>query len=294
MANDLMSSTTLNCFTSRGNYAKWDDQDKWRDRDGVPLDEQYLVADHAFGLQAWIDGQPKLVPDNGNIDELNTAIPKEQWPKAYGRNGTEPPYKKVAVVLLINLRIGAVYRFVSPTKGARIAVEALQEQMEVMKLLRGASALPIVTLGERHMKTKEYGPILRPHFEVIAWKYVGGESGEAQALPPPDTPRLVGPTAEAIAPSAPTSPTPALAAPASPVAPTVPLEPQPHPIPAPETKPPSAKKPIPLSAYKQATMTGTAPTMKDVAPVTTEEILDDTLEDLSWDTSPSNPKSSPE
>jgi hypothetical protein len=268
MANDLMSNTALSCFTSRGNYVKWDDQDKWRDRDGVPLDEQYLVVDIAFGLQAWFDGQPELVPDDGNIDKLNAAIPDEQWPKAYGGNGTEPPYKKVVIVVFFNPRTGEVYRFVSSTAGARIAVEALQEQMEVMKLIRGANVRPIVTLGERRWKTKKYGLILRPHFEVITWTYVGGE-------PPPDTPRLVGPTAESTPPSTPTSPTPALAAQA-----------RPHPTPAPETKSPSAKRPVTLSSYKKAVMTGTAAGLTDVKPPTTEELLDDSLDGMPWDSEP--------
>jgi hypothetical protein len=274
-----MNNTALSCFTSRGNYVKWDDQDKWRDRDGVPLNEEYVIANLAFGLQAWFDGRPTLVPDNGNIDDLNAAIPKEQWPKAYGGNGTEPPYKKVVIVVFFLPRTGEVYRFVSPTAGARIAVEALQEQVEVMKLLRGANVRPIVTLGERHWKTKKYGRILRPHFEVVAWTYVGGEPGAAEALPPPDPPRLIGPATEPTPPSTATTPAPEPAPKPAQATTVKEPQPQPHPIPAPETKPPSAKRPVTVSAYAKANLTG-------VAPVTTEELLNDSLDDMPWDSEP--------
>jgi hypothetical protein len=260
----------LSCFTNRGNYVKWDDQDKWRDRDGVPLAEEYLVAALAFGLQAWFDGRPTVVPDDGNIDALNTAIPKDQWPQAYGGNGIEPPYKTVVIVVFFNWRTGEVYRFVSPTTGARIAVEALHDQWEVIKFVQGANVRPVVTLGERSWTSSKFGRILRPHFEIARWTYVGGDSGPAAALPPPDPPELIEPAPS----SAPTSaPEPA------------PVK-EPHPIPAPATKPPSAKRPISVSNYTRSVMSGTASGMTEVKPPTTEELLDDSLDDLPWDSDP--------
>src|SRR5262249_24469516 len=135
---------------------------------------------------------------------------------------------------------------------------------------------PVVKLRDKPFKKRGvWGK--RPYFDIIGWK-APGDGG--QTLPASSTPQLSGPAAAQPTPSA-------LQASSAPSASPV-NDPRPHPIPAPETKSASARRPVTLSTYTKAVMTGTPPIpgMTDVKPPTTEELLDDSLEDLPWDSEP--------
>jgi hypothetical protein len=273
-ADDGFGGSLSDLSARGGNYAKYDDQQKWRDRDGIDLHGRpYLVGSTAKGRQRWIDNRPELILDWANVDDLNAAIPKEEWPKNLDGE-REPPSKRVVVAILIDLATGAVYKFVSPTIGARIAVEALQEQVIVMRALRGSDVLPIVMLEERPRKTRR-GITLRPHFEIVDWKTPGGIRD--RAFPSAATPQLPRP-APMSEPTAPTR-TPSTQTPPTQTPPAAERAPKPHPIPAPATKSPIAKQPVKLS-------NDTLAAMGNVKPPTTEEILDDSLDDLPWDSDP--------
>ena len=60
-----------------------------------------------------------------------------------------------------------------------------------MRMLRGDNVLPVVTLGERPMKT-QFGVKSRPHFEIVDWKEAGApvlrEEAPKAALPPASKP----------------------------------------------------------------------------------------------------------
>jgi hypothetical protein len=270
-------SRPANSLARRGNnYAKWDEKDGWRDRDGVALTGQFLVAKIGEGLQNWENNQPRLKVEKPlpNIDELNRGVPVSKWPLDFNGN-PEPPWKHVVIVLLVDPVIGATYKYIHHTVGAHIAYDNLQDQVIMMRALRGVNVFPIVTLEDRPMKKKGGVWGSRPHFEIVGWKTPGGD--DEAALPAPATPQLTGPVA------APPSATPPVQTASPPVAST-PKEPRPHPIPAPATKVPSAKRPVTISAYTQAVMTG----MADVKPVTTEELLNDSLDDMPWDSNPTD------
>jgi hypothetical protein len=264
--------------SNRGSdYFRYDEDHGWRDRDGVPptgVKVAIKIGECAIG---WIDERQQVITQKPvDVDALNAAVPAETWRTNKFTGNKEPPYKAGIYVLLVDPETGATHRYVHHTVGARIAYEDLKEATAVMRRLRGENVYPAVTLDERPMKKK--GDIWgkRPAFTIVAWKSPGGERG--QPLPAPDTPRLAAPAAVAETNAATQTPQPA-----SPL-----RESRPHPIPAPAIKPPSAKRPISLSGYTKAVMTGAAPGMTDVLPPTTEELLDDSLEELPWDTEPSS------
>jgi hypothetical protein len=267
----------LDPFGNRGEIAKWDARAKWHDRDGVALPTApYLILALAHGLEAWFDKRPHLVPDEGQKDDLNNAIPREKWPKDFNNNNkVKAPYEKVVVALFVNPRTGTLHRYVSPTWGALKAIALLEDQIAMARLLRGPDVHVVVTLDERPWKTS-YGMSMRPHFEVVGYQHLGN-SGTVEALPPPDAPQLSGPA------SATPGPGPAPAQPTAPV-----QEPRPHPIPEPATKPPSAKRPISVSDYTKTVTTAEAnlPGLRSAAPLTTEELLNDSLDDMPWDSAP--------
>jgi hypothetical protein len=268
--------------SSRGSdYFRYDEDNGWRDRDGVAPKGVKVVVKIGECAIAWVENRQVVITKPFNLDELNASIPVKDWPVNKFTGNQEPPYKLGVFVLMVDPTAGATHRFVHHTDGARIAYEDLKEATAVMRKLRDIKNLyPIVELSERPMRKRgKWGK--RPHFEIVGWKTSDGDGG--RALPPPATPLL---PASAPAPGS----TPAPEQPAS-ATPSAPQEPRPHPTPAPATKPPSAKRPVTVSAYTKATLTGTAPMpgMTDVMPPTTEELLDDSLEDLPWD---SDPKSS--
>ena len=265
MSNDLTPPEdgfggSLGDLTKRvNNFARWNDTQHWRDRDGIALTGQYLVGAVDEGLQHWKDKVPKLLLDKPLTDPdlLNSEIPVTEWEKGL-TGGPEPPWHKVVLVLLIDPATGALYKFISHTWGARIAFDLLQEAVIVMRSLRGAQVLPLVNLSERPMKTK-FGTGMRPHFEIIGWKTPGGDPA---AIPPKPTLQIAGP----VATSTPTTSTrPATPAPSTPTAPpTKPAQPR------------QPKPPVNLSDYTMAVM-------GEVKPVTTEEFLNDSLDGLPWD-----------
>jgi hypothetical protein len=118
-------------------------------------------------------------------DDLNSAIPIDQWET--GIDGQKrPPWADTVVVYTINPATGSFYTYVSSTTGGRIAVDHLKESVAGMRMLRSDRVLPLVTLGERPMKTR-FGGKSRPHFEIVGWKEAGApvlrEGAPKAALP---------------------------------------------------------------------------------------------------------------
>jgi hypothetical protein len=174
--------------TIKGTQRVGNDAQHWRDRDGQKAPAQLLVVGVDAILQRWLEGLPQVIRDKPlpNPDDLNAAIPVSEW--EIGIDGQKrPPWADTAVVYFIDPNTGAFYTFVSSTKGGRIAVEHLRESVEGMGMLRGGRVLPLVTLGERPMKTR-FGTKSRPHFEIVDWKEAGvpvlGEEAPKAALPP--------------------------------------------------------------------------------------------------------------
>ncbi len=162
----------------------------WTDRDkrAIPSSTRLLALSTHQLLQRWQDGQPaETIPKRPgeslpNIDELNAAIPREQWEP--GLDGApRPPWQKQYSVYLLDCVSAEQYTFTNCTVGARIAVENLKDKVKWMRAMRGADVFPVVELSSAPMKTRK-GAKIRPEFRVVAWRQLGnGEPGPAIAEP---------------------------------------------------------------------------------------------------------------
>jgi hypothetical protein len=149
---------------------------RWFDRDGIelPAGTKMLALGTAEVLQLFLDGKwvkdikEQPFPD---LDELNAAIPHEQWSE--GKNGPRPPWSHQYIAYLLNETDGALYTSINNTVGQEIAVRRLTEKVRWMRRLRGANIRPIVALDHRAMPTKR-GPKLRPEFTIVDWRDLGG------------------------------------------------------------------------------------------------------------------------
>lgn len=256
--NDGFTGSINSGRVGKGSFLKWSDSQHWLDRDGLVPPSPLLVVGVNEILQRWCDGKPTTIEDKPLPDpeELNAAIPMEEW--EVGIDGKpRKPWQHTVLVYFVNPATGEIYTYSAATIGAHIAHDQLKESVITMRALRDQKCMPLVNLSERPMKTN-FGMRMRPHFEIVDWKTPGspGDSGEA-ALPKPSAPQLTGPLAAR-------TPGPKVAA-ASATPGTA--TPQPRP----------GKPPIRFSGA--STVAG----MSDVKPVTTEELLNNSLEDVPWD-----------
>ncbi len=231
-----------------GTAAMWNAESKWTDRDGLPIPPApKLVIGMRRIVRRWLDHKPIDITEQPlpDVDLLNAAIPKP-WPP--GLNGQEePPYAVHYVVQFCDPQTGQLYTFVNKTYGTKLAYEQLEEQITVMRALRGANVVPVVLLDQAPMKTRNFGTKLRPHFKVVDFKVPPGSGADGERLMPQSPmPQLSGETGAAAPASKPdTSAPPALAS---------------RPSPAPETK-----------------AAVTLDQMKSAKPVTVGEIINDEL-----------------
>ena len=186
--NDGFNGSFSSDRTIKGTQLVWNDAQHWRDHDGQKAPAQLLVVGVDAILQRWKEGLPEVIRDKPlpDPDDLNAGIPVSEWET--GIDGQKrAPWADTVVVYCIDPSTGSFYTYVSSTTGGRIAVDHLKESVAGMRMLRGGRVLPVVTLGERPMKTK-FGIKSRPHFEIVDWKEAGApllkEEAPKAALPP--------------------------------------------------------------------------------------------------------------
>jgi hypothetical protein len=206
---------------TRGTPARWDETKSWTDRDGLPLPDTMLVIGYTTILRRWKDHKPEDKTEHPlpNPDELNAAIPVAEW--EIGRDGTpQKPWKLTYLVYLVDLKTGSLFTYANSTYGAMLAYTNLEEQIAVMRMLRGEHVFPIVHLEKRPMPTA-YGMKSRPHFHPVDWR----SPGSFQAVSQAPTPQISGPSTATPPPtpatpsSTPATPTasPPTSAPSSPI-----------------------------------------------------------------------------
>ena len=198
----------------RGNIAKWAASTGWTDRDGLPIPETMLVIGYTTVLRRWKDSRPEYITEHplSDPDVLNAAIPIAEWET--GLDGKpRRPWTLTYVVYLVDLQTAALFTYAHDTYGASQAYNQLEEQIDVMRMLRGEHVFPIVHLEKRPWKSQTYGMQMRPHFQVIDWRASGGSLGGTPAVSPSPTPQLTGPLA-ATPPAATPASAPAAATPA--------------------------------------------------------------------------------
>jgi len=200
----------------RGNPARWNETAKWIDRDGLPLPSQMLVAGFTTELRCWKDKKLEKITEHPlpNPADLNTAIPISEWET--GLDGRpRAPWALTYVVYLIDLDRGALYSYANNTFGARLLYENLEEQVTVMRMIRGNHVLPIVRLEQRPMKT-QYGMKTRPHLHIIDWRAPGDGGDPPKPVSQSPTPQISGPSTATPPTSAPATPSATASAPTAP------------------------------------------------------------------------------
>jgi hypothetical protein len=225
----------------RGISLNWTDAEHWTDRDKLSQPSPLLAIGCKEALERWkgrraesIDTLP--LPDP---DQLNAAIPIEEWEVGVD-NKPRKPWAHVVAVYFVNAATGELYSYVAATVGAHIAFEALREAVIMMRMLRGAKCMPLVSLAEKPWRTS-FGLRRRPDFRIVGWKTPGDDNKAIAARP---LPQLTGGAAEAV----PTSVTPA-------------------------TSPPPQRQTKPSVNFTDETLA----LIEDVVPPTSSEILDDEL-----------------
>ena len=184
-----------------GTPAMWNAEAKWVDRDGLPIPPTpKLVLGMRTILRRWDNKKPTDIMEHPlpDVDELNATVLKP-WPT--GLNGQEePPWARYYVVYFCDPQTGQIYTFCNKTYGAKLAYEKLEEQIAVVRALRGDNVVPVVLLGQLPMKTVNFGMKSRPHFRVIDFKVPpgGGGDGEGELMPQSPTPQLSGPTGAVV------------------------------------------------------------------------------------------------
>jgi hypothetical protein len=227
---------------TRGIIARWSATTGWVDRDGLPLPDTMLVMGFTTVLRRWKDKKPEYITEHPLPDpkQLNAAIPVAEWEVGLDGKPCEP-WKLTCVIYIVDVfKTGALYTYAHDTWGAMQAYNNLEEQIVIMRMLRGEHVFPIVHLEKRPWKSQKYGMQTRPHLQPTGdWRSPGGSP----------TSQLSGP--------------PTLTRPAStPTTPTTPSTSTPPPLPA---APPAA----PASTLLEHT--------KPVKPVTVAELIADEL-----------------
>jgi hypothetical protein len=174
----------------RGGIAKWAASTGWVDRDGLPLPGTMLVIGYTTVLRRWKDKRPEYITELPlpNPDELNAAIPLEEWET--GLDGKpRKPWAYCYVVYLVDLNTAALFTYAHDTFGAMQAYTNLEERIAVMRILRGEFVFPIVRLERRQWRSAQYGLQQRPHFEPTGdWRSPGG----FQTVAPSPAPQISG------------------------------------------------------------------------------------------------------
>jgi hypothetical protein len=174
----LIHGSLLKCVDGR-----WSTQDA-PDMTGTQL----LALMTAKAIQRWQLKEPvETIVDSSaglpDIDELNAAIPRDEWEP--GLDGQpRPPWQKQYVVYLLDPSDASIYTFANSTVGSRIAWEKLRDRVNWMRALRGAAVFPLITLDSRRMKTG-FGKKLRPEFAHAAWRDLGNTGSPAVESAPP-------------------------------------------------------------------------------------------------------------
>jgi hypothetical protein len=236
---------------TRGIPARWAETTGWVDRDGLPMSSPILVVGYTTVLRRWKDNKPEDITEHPLPDpeQLNLAIPVAKW--ELGMDGKpRKPWALTYVIYMVNLKNGALFTYANSTFGAMLCYTQLEEQVAVMRMLRGEQVYPIAKLERRPMKTA-FGMKTRPHLEIIDWRAPGGS---VLTVPQSPSPQLTGPASPA------TPATPAASTPTSSTSPST-------------ATPPTTPPPASPASSASAVLDNTKP----VKPVTVAELVADEI-----------------
>jgi hypothetical protein len=148
----------------------------WQRRDGgtLSLDDPMLVMGTARFSRNWGPPIETIVHRSGvtppDLAELNAAIPRSAWP-SFGGQQVEP-WRKYYLVFLLRITDATLFHYYSAAISARLMIRSIEERVELMQMLRGASVLPLVKLADRPFTT-QFGERRAPELGVIGWRQLG-------------------------------------------------------------------------------------------------------------------------
>jgi len=118
------------------------------------------VADRKMGRAAERFAPPER-------DELGD-MDKSEW--EYRDGEAVDPWTFQHLLPLEHTETGEVYVFTTSSIGGRIATEQVVQAYAKRLRHTGSRSLPTIRLVVTEMKSKKYGDVPRPHFEVIGWE----------------------------------------------------------------------------------------------------------------------------
>jgi hypothetical protein len=139
---------------------------------GMPIDDNYrpiaIAVAHTYTRwqnRSVIDEiADKPLPD---LDELNAAIPKEEW--ELDMDGKpRPPWSSTFKIFFLDPTTGERSIYATSTIGGKIAWGRLVDKVKWIRRLRGENVLPRVALDVAPMKTR-FGMKKRPEFKFLEW-----------------------------------------------------------------------------------------------------------------------------
>src|SRR5215472_2813691 len=186
----------------QGTLLKFSNTAQWvtRDEDEISSDLELIAVDVQRVVQKWQDGLPAetriLEPGEKfpDLEALNAAVPQSEWVE--GPDGKlRGPWQAQHILYLLDPATMDKYTFPTGTVGGRIAIGDLRDKLVWMRRTQGPNVYPVVTLSDKHMKTR-FGSRPRPHFNIVKWTRLGGEGGAVEALPAPTSAPTLQPVQE--------------------------------------------------------------------------------------------------
>jgi len=103
-------------------------------------------------------------PERNELGDTDQA----QWEVRDGE--LKDPWTFQHLLPFENPETGEVYVFTTSSIGGQIATEALAREWAKRIRRTGSRAMPMIRLGVTQMRTKKYGDVARPCFEVVGWE----------------------------------------------------------------------------------------------------------------------------
>jgi hypothetical protein len=153
----------------KGEYKVMDDK--------VPLGTQYIA--HTTQLTfAWVKFVDNKVVDKRHGKAADRFVPpkreelgdndQSKWEIRDGE--MKDPWSFQHLLPLEDPETGEVVIFTTSSIGGQVATQELVRAYAQRVRRKGSSALPIVELAVAKLKTRKFGDVARPHFEVTGWE----------------------------------------------------------------------------------------------------------------------------
>jgi hypothetical protein len=144
----------------------------------VPLGTEYVA--HAGQLAfSWIKFLGNQVIERRQGRAADRFVPPEReelgdldesrWERD-DRGNPKDPWTFQHLMPFENPETGEVVIFATSSIGGKIVTERLAQEYAKRARRTGSRALLIIKLGCTEMRTKSYGDVKRPHFEIVGWE----------------------------------------------------------------------------------------------------------------------------